>query len=88
MQRPDPNPKLRYNNRSLLRMPWRACQYSFTFGESSLCINSMAESEGFEPSVRYQRNTRFPVVLLKPLGQLSATLRSLPFQLSTVKKFF
>ena len=32
----------------------------------------MAESEGFEPSVRYQRNTRFPVVLLKPLGQLSA----------------
>src|SRR5699024_7140475 len=31
----------------------------------------VAESEGFEPSRPRKRPTRFPIVLLRPLGQLS-----------------
>ena len=44
MQRPDPNPKLRYNNRSLLRMPWRACQYS-------LCSANQASASTAEKTI-------------------------------------
>ena len=32
----------------------------------------MAERVGFEPTVRHSPHTRFPSVLLKPLGHLSA----------------
>jgi hypothetical protein len=32
----------------------------------------MAEREGFEPSIRCDPYTRFPSVLLQPLGHLSA----------------
>src|SRR6185295_2834920 len=35
-----------------------------------LCV--MAEREGFEPSIRISTYTRFPSVLLQPLGHLSA----------------
>jgi hypothetical protein len=31
----------------------------------------MAERVGFEPTVRVETHTRFPSVLLKPLGHLS-----------------
>ena len=36
----------------------------------------MAEREGFEPSVDFEAYTRFPAVLLQPLGHLSGIFRT------------
>ena len=35
---------------------------------------SLAESKGFEPLMQGYPHTRFPIVLLRPLGQLSKIL--------------
>ena len=48
-QRPNLNPKLRYNNRSLLRMPWRACQYSLCSVKPSPCVHSWTFKLDFHP---------------------------------------
>lgn len=41
----------------------------------NMAHNAMAEREGFEPSVPFEY-TRFPIVLLKPLGHLSASFKN------------
>lgn len=46
----------------------------------------LSEREGFEPSVRHLTYTAFPMLLLKPLGHLSVTVKY--FLLLSITDFF